>query len=139
MKRFVFAALLATTSPAFAEIETGRDYMDAKQFDKAMAELLPAANSGNAAFFAPLIAISPRSAGPPCISRLSISFWLSCWLHLGSFRWTLFIRRYRAARISGWCRCARPCLGFAPMQIITQGLCQTVICLLFGSLRLLRI
>ncbi|GAA6179849.1 MULTISPECIES: tetratricopeptide repeat protein [unclassified Shimia] len=48
MKRFVFAALLASTSPAMAEIETGRDYMDAKQFDKAMQELLPAANSGNA-------------------------------------------------------------------------------------------
>ncbi|MBO9398961.1 sel1 repeat family protein [Shimia sp. R9_2] len=48
MKRFVFAALLASTTPALAEIETGRDYMDAKEYTKAMQELLPAANSGNA-------------------------------------------------------------------------------------------
>lgn len=48
MKRIVFAALLATASPVLAEIETGRDLMDAKRFDEAMAELMPAANSGNA-------------------------------------------------------------------------------------------
>ncbi|MGR3634341.1 MAG: tetratricopeptide repeat protein [Shimia sp.] len=48
MKRIVFAALLATASPVFAEIETGRDLMDAKHFPEAMAELLPAARSGNA-------------------------------------------------------------------------------------------
>ena len=47
MKRLAFAlALLAT--PALAEIETARDLMDAKDYPAAMAELLPAARSGNA-------------------------------------------------------------------------------------------
>ncbi len=48
MKRFVFAAILSVASPAFAEIETARDFMDAQKFEQAMAELLPAARSGNA-------------------------------------------------------------------------------------------
>lgn len=48
MKRIVIAALLTTVSPVFAEIETGRDLMDAKRYSEAMTELLPAARSGNA-------------------------------------------------------------------------------------------
>ncbi len=48
MKRFALALCLAFTSPAWAEIETARDLMDAGDYGAAMAELLPAARSGNA-------------------------------------------------------------------------------------------
>jgi hypothetical protein len=52
MKNFakarLFGALMLAASPALAEIETGRDLMDAKEYEAAMQELLPAARSGNA-------------------------------------------------------------------------------------------
>lgn len=51
MKHFAKApvlALMLAASPAPAEIETGRDLMDAKDYAAAMQELLPAARSGNA-------------------------------------------------------------------------------------------
>ena len=47
MKHFALALLL-TATPAFAEIETARDLMDAHDYPAAMKELLPAAQSGNA-------------------------------------------------------------------------------------------
>ena len=47
MKKFALALMLAAT-PVLAEIETGRDLMDAKDYAAAMQELLPAARSGNA-------------------------------------------------------------------------------------------
>ncbi len=48
MKRLAFVLALLATPPALAEIETARDLMDAKDYRAAMAELLPAARSGNA-------------------------------------------------------------------------------------------
>lgn len=48
MKRLAFAILVLLVSPAFAEIETARDLMDAGEYSAAMDALLPAANSGNA-------------------------------------------------------------------------------------------
>ena len=44
----MFAAFLATASPGSADIEAGRDLMEAGRFREAMAEFLPAARSGNA-------------------------------------------------------------------------------------------
>ena len=46
-KAIILLACLIPTV-AFAEIETGRDLMDAKKYKEAMKELLPAARSGNA-------------------------------------------------------------------------------------------
>ena len=46
--RQILAACLITASPAFAGVEEGRDFMEAGEFEKAMAEFLPAARSGNA-------------------------------------------------------------------------------------------
>ena len=40
--------LSLTAGPAVAELEKARDLMDAKAYEEAMAELLPAARSGNA-------------------------------------------------------------------------------------------
>ncbi len=40
--------LSLTAGPAAAELEKARDLMDAKAYEEAMAELLPAARSGNA-------------------------------------------------------------------------------------------
>ncbi len=51
MRRIATAPILAlmlTATPALAEIETGRDLMDAKDYAGAMQEFLPAARSGNA-------------------------------------------------------------------------------------------
>ena len=48
MKRLAFLFCLAASSPAYAELETARDLMDAHEYPAAMAELLPAARSGNA-------------------------------------------------------------------------------------------
>jgi TPR repeat protein len=52
MRLMFFAArmvlLLALSSPAFAELETARDLMDAGKFQEAMQSLQPAARSGNA-------------------------------------------------------------------------------------------
>ena len=48
MKALFFAAMLALPLPAFAEIETARDFMEEGRFEEAMQELLPAARSGNA-------------------------------------------------------------------------------------------
>lgn len=47
MRRYIFAFLLMT-SPVFAGVEEGRDFMEAGQYAEAMAEFLPAARSGNA-------------------------------------------------------------------------------------------
>lgn len=47
MRNIIFAGLLAA-SPAAAGVEEGRDFMEANQFEAAMAEFLPAARSGNA-------------------------------------------------------------------------------------------
>ena len=44
----ILAGMLALASPAFAEIETARDLMEAGEFEKAREALLPAARSGNA-------------------------------------------------------------------------------------------
>lgn len=48
MKQLALALLVAFATPALAEIETARDLMDAGDYPAAMAELLPAANAGNA-------------------------------------------------------------------------------------------
>lgn len=48
MRQAILAAALLLAQPAAAEIETARDLMDAGRFQEAMAELIPAANSGNA-------------------------------------------------------------------------------------------
>ncbi len=54
MRNTAVAALMAgaclawTAAPALAELETARDLMDAHDYQAAMAELLPAARSGNA-------------------------------------------------------------------------------------------
>ncbi len=48
MKHFALALSLFLASPATAEIETARDLMDAGDYAAAMAELIPAANAGNA-------------------------------------------------------------------------------------------
>ena len=48
MRNWIFAAALMLPGPALAELETARDLMDAGQYSAAMAELLPAARSGNA-------------------------------------------------------------------------------------------
>ena len=48
MKNLAFALCFFFASSAFAEIETARDLMDAADYSAAMAELLPAARSGNA-------------------------------------------------------------------------------------------
>ena len=48
MKRFALCLTLLIASPAVAEIETARDYMDQGRYTDAMQELLPAARSGNA-------------------------------------------------------------------------------------------
>lgn len=48
MKKIVLAIALLAASPVAAEIETARDLMDAQDYSAAMAELLPAARSGNA-------------------------------------------------------------------------------------------
>jgi TPR repeat protein len=47
MRPLLFALAL-TTTPAFADIEKGRDQMEANNFEAAFAELWPAARSGNA-------------------------------------------------------------------------------------------
>lgn len=47
MRNVILASLLAAT-PALAGVEEGRDFMEADQFEAAMAEFLPAARSGNA-------------------------------------------------------------------------------------------
>jgi len=47
MRNVILAGLLAA-SPALAGVEEGRDFMEANQFEEAMAEFLPAARSGNA-------------------------------------------------------------------------------------------
>ena len=44
----MFAAILAGASPAVADIEEGRDLMEAGRFEEAMDAFLPAARSGNA-------------------------------------------------------------------------------------------
>lgn len=46
--RILFAAALILTTPARADLETGRDLMEAGQFEEAFAEFWPAARSGNA-------------------------------------------------------------------------------------------
>ena len=48
MKKLVFAAALILGSPAWGEIETARDLMDAGEYMAAMKELRPAAIAGNA-------------------------------------------------------------------------------------------
>lgn len=48
MKKLVFAAALFLGSPAWGEIETARDLMDAGDYAAAMEELRPAAIAGNA-------------------------------------------------------------------------------------------
>lgn len=48
MKKLVFAAALVLGSPAWGEIETARDLMDAGDYAAAMEELRPAAIAGNA-------------------------------------------------------------------------------------------
>lgn len=48
MRALVLALGLALAAPAAAEIETARDLMDAGDYTAAMAELLPAAQAGNA-------------------------------------------------------------------------------------------
>ncbi len=48
MRALAIALCLALPLPAQAEIETGRDLMDARDYPAAMAELLPAARAGNA-------------------------------------------------------------------------------------------
>lgn len=48
MKKLVFAAALVLGSPAWGEIETARDLMDAGDYMAAMEELRPAAIAGNA-------------------------------------------------------------------------------------------
>jgi TPR repeat protein len=47
MKKLAFILMLSCT-PAFAGVEKGRDFMEAGEFEAAMAEFLPAARSGNA-------------------------------------------------------------------------------------------
>lgn len=44
----IFAAFAACATPAWAEIETARDLMEAGRFAEAMEAFLPAARSGNA-------------------------------------------------------------------------------------------
>jgi TPR repeat protein len=48
LKPFAFAAALLIASPAWAELETARDLMDAGDYAAALEALLPAARSGNA-------------------------------------------------------------------------------------------
>lgn len=48
MKKLVFAAALVLGSPAWGEIETARDLMEAGDYAAAMEELQPAAIAGNA-------------------------------------------------------------------------------------------
>jgi len=45
---FFTVLAVAIASPAWADVEDARDLMEANRFDEAMAELLPAARSGNA-------------------------------------------------------------------------------------------
>lgn len=47
MRPLLFASLLVS-SPVFAGVEEGRDFMEADQYTAAMEEFLPAARSGNA-------------------------------------------------------------------------------------------
>lgn len=48
MRRLILALVFLMPVTAAAEIETGRDFMDAGDYPAAMRELLPAARSGNA-------------------------------------------------------------------------------------------
>jgi TPR repeat protein len=48
MSKAILAAAFLAAGPALAELETGRDLMDAGRYAEAMEELLPAAQSGNA-------------------------------------------------------------------------------------------
>ena len=48
MRHAILAAALVLAGPVWADLEIGRDLMDAGRFEEAMEELLPAAHSGNA-------------------------------------------------------------------------------------------
>lgn len=47
-KPLIALAMVLAAQPALAEVETGRDLMEANRFEEAFAELWPAARSGNA-------------------------------------------------------------------------------------------